>query len=67
MIVTNVEGGSPAALAGLRRRDVITAVGPVAVPDRAAFEEALAELPEGESAVLLVERGGKKTYAILKK
>jgi serine protease Do len=67
VIVTNVEGGSAAALAGLRRRDVITAVGPVAVPDRASFEEALAALPEDESAVLLVERGGKKTYAILKK
>ncbi|MEX1044669.1 MAG: trypsin-like peptidase domain-containing protein [Chthoniobacterales bacterium] len=67
VIVTNVEGSGPAALAGLQRRDVITAVGPAAVANQAAFEEALAALPEGESAVLLVERDGKKTYAILRK
>lgn len=67
VIVTNVQSDSPAALAGLQRRDVITAVGSAAVADRAAFDEALAGLPGGESAVLLVERDGKKTYAILKK
>jgi S1-C subfamily serine protease len=67
VIVTNVEEGSEAQTAGVRRRDVITAVGPVAVKDKAAFEEALAAWPEGEPAVLHVERDGKKTYAILKK
>ena len=67
VIVTNVEEGSEAQTAGLRRRDVITAVGSVAVKDKAAFEKALTEWPEGEPAVLHVERDGKKTYAILKK
>jgi len=67
VIVTNVEEGSEAQTAGLRRRDVITAVGSVAVKDKAAFEKALSEWPEGEPAVLHVERDGKKTYAILKK
>jgi serine protease Do len=67
VIVTNVEEGSEAQTAGLRRRDVITAVGSVAVKDKAAFEKALAEWPEGEPAVLHIERDGKKTYAILKK
>jgi S1-C subfamily serine protease len=67
VIVTNVEDGGEAQTAGLRRRDVITAVGSVAVKDKAAFEKALAEWPEGEPAVLHIERDGKKTYAILKK
>jgi len=65
VIVTNVASGSPAALAGLRPRDVITAVGPAAVTGKESFESALAALPADESAVLLVERDGKKTYAIL--
>ena len=67
VIVTNVARGSEAAMAGLRRRDVITAVGSTAVVDKASFEEALNALPERESAVLLVERAGKKTYAIVGK
>jgi S1-C subfamily serine protease len=67
VIVTNVEEGSEGQTAGVRRRDVITAIGPVAVKDKAGFEEALAGWPEGEPAVLNLERDGKKTYAILKK
>ena len=67
VIVTNVEDGSEAETAGVRRRDVITAVGPVAVQNEAAFDKALAEWPEGEPAVLHLERDGKKTYAILKR
>ena len=67
VIVTNVARGSEAAMAGLQRRDVITAVGSTAVRDKASFEEALNALPDGESAVLLVERAGKKTYAIVGK
>lgn len=67
VIVTNVEPGSPAALAGLQRRDVITAVGPEAVKDEKSFGDAMGRLSPGEAAVLMVERGGKKTYAILKR
>ncbi|MEX1110770.1 MAG: trypsin-like peptidase domain-containing protein [Chthoniobacterales bacterium] len=67
VIVTNVEEGSEAETAGVQRRDVITAVGPVAVQNEAAFDKALAEWPEGEPAVLHLERDGKKTYAILKR
>jgi serine protease Do len=67
VIVTNVEEGSEAQTAGLRRRDVITAIGSVPVRDKASFGQALAEWPAGEPAVLHVERDGKKTYAILKR
>ncbi len=67
VIVTNVEDGSEAQTAGVRRRDVITAIGSVPVRDKASFDEALAKWPGGEPAVLHIERDGKKTYAILKR
>jgi S1-C subfamily serine protease len=54
-------------LAGLERRDVITAVGEDAVWNGDGLAVALAKLAEGDGAVLLVERQGKETYAILKK
>jgi Do/DeqQ family serine protease len=66
IIVTNVQEGSPAELAGLQRQDVITAVGQEPVRDAASFAAALQKLTKDEAAVLLVERRGKKTYAILK-
>jgi serine protease Do len=66
IIVTNVQEGSPAELAGLQRQDVITAVGQETVRDTASFATSLQKLNGDEAAVLLVERRGKKTYAILK-
>lgn len=66
VIVTHVEGGSPAAMAGLQRRDVITAVGEVVVSDAGEFRQALEQADRDEGVLLLVERGGKKTYAVLK-
>ena len=67
VIVTHLEPGSPAALAGLKRRDVITAAGEDAVGNSEGLAEVLGKLAEGDGAVLLVERQGKETYAILKK
>jgi len=67
VVVTYVEPGGPAALAGLQRRDMITAVGEDAVGNNEGLAVALGKLAEGDGAVLLVERQGKETYAILKK
>jgi len=66
VIVTRVEPGSPADMAGLQRRDVITAAGDEPVKDRSALAAALLAAGE-DGTVLLVERKGKQTYAILKK
>ena len=66
VIVTHVEPGSPADMAGLQRRDVVTAVGDETVKDEEAFGAALQKISGEEGAVLLVERKGKKTYAILR-
>jgi S1-C subfamily serine protease len=66
-LVAEVDRGGPADVGGVRPGDVITAVGDVPVEDRASFEAAMARLPEGEEAMLLLERGGKKTYAIIRR
>ncbi len=67
VIVTQVDRGSTADAGGVERGDVITAVGSEAVRDKAAFDAALAALPEGGEAMLLIEREGKKTYAIIQR
>lgn len=67
VIVTNVEPGSSAAVAGIKRRDVITAIGQDVVRDTKSFQEALEKLGAGEALTIQVEREGKKTYAILKR
>jgi S1-C subfamily serine protease len=66
VIVTHIQPDSPADLAGLQRRDVITAAGDEAVKDKESLAAAL-ESSGKDGAVLLVERKGKKTYAILKR
>jgi len=66
VIVTRIEPGSPADVAGLQRRDVITAAGDETIKDSKSLATALQSAGE-DGTVLLVERKGKKTYAILKK
>ena len=66
VIVTRIEPGSPADVAGLQRRDVITAAGDETIKDSKSLAAALQKAGE-DGTVLLVERKGKKTYAILKK
>ncbi len=67
VIVTNVQPGSPAAMAGLERRDVITAAADETVKNKTELASVLAKMPSDEGAVLLIERKGKQTYAILKR
>jgi len=67
VIVTNVVEGGAADLAGLQRRDVITAAGEFTIGDAAAFDEVVESLDPGDSVVLLIERGGRKTYAVLQR
>ena len=66
VIVTHVAEGSVAALGGVRRGDVITSIRDDAVRDTASFDAALDALSAGEEAMLMIERGGQKTYAIVK-
>jgi len=65
--VTEVDPGSPGAVAGVEPGDLITGVGADAVDDEASFVRAMEKFRPDEAAVLMIERDGKKTYAILKR
>jgi len=67
VVVNEVDPGSPAALAGLQSGDIITGVGADPVHDAESFRAALGKIGPDDAAVLMVERAGKKTYAILKR
>ncbi len=66
VLVMEVESDSPADLAGIRPRDVITEVGKRKTPDVKAFREALASAETSRGILLFIDRGGEKTYAMLK-
>ncbi|HYC92610.1 MAG TPA: trypsin-like peptidase domain-containing protein [Thermoanaerobaculia bacterium] len=56
--VVRVFPGSPAARAGLRPGDIITAVGDRPVDSREAFSTATATLTPGQTTSLTIDRGG---------
>ena len=58
-LVAQVDAGSPADDAGLRRRDVITEFGGKPVPDMEALPKLVAALPGGATASVKVIRDGK--------
>jgi S1-C subfamily serine protease len=65
--IVEVDPGSPGAVAGIEPGDIVTAVGADAVSDPATFSAAMAKVRGDEAAVLMIERKGKMTYAILKR
>jgi serine protease Do len=65
--IVEVDPGSPGAVAGIEPGDIVTAIGADAVSGPEAFTETLSKVREDEAAVLMIERKGKKTYAILKR
>ncbi len=68
MLLSRVEDGSPAAGAGLRAGDRITAVNGRAVKDVGDYLDALRDLGDGAKVELTVQRDGKpqKLQAVLK-
>jgi serine protease Do len=65
VVVTDVEGGSPAEHAGLRRGDVILEVNQSEVADADAFHQAMEA--SKDRALLLVRRGDATIYVAMKK
>jgi len=67
VLVSDVEQGSPAFRAGLVRGDIITRVNrqPVRTPQEAG--RALAQVPSGGTAFLLVLRGGQEQFFTVRK
>jgi serine protease Do len=61
VVVAAVYRGSPAAEAGLRRLDVVTAVGGAPVVDEASFQRAVEGLSLGATTTLTVLREGVRS------
>lgn len=58
-LVSEVTAGSPAARAGLRRGDIITALNGAPIPDGRSLRLRIAEQPPGSTARLDVSRNGQ--------
>ena len=58
-VITDVLPGSPAAIAGLERRDVVTAVDGRPVGDATALLLSVSALAPGSDVALRIERGGE--------
>jgi Do/DeqQ family serine protease len=66
VIVSKVEAGSPAAVAGLEAGDLITEAGGCPVLSHKDLEEVLGAADPDRGILLLLERAGNRTFAILK-
>jgi serine protease Do len=66
LVVTNVEEGSPADDAGLRRGDVIVEINQKKVDTLRDYRAALGRVGGADSLLLLVRRGGNVLYVALK-
>ena len=66
VVVMNVEAGSAADEAGIRRGDVIKEVNRQAVKSLKVYKQAIQKAAKGESILLLVQRGKSSIYVIVK-
>jgi serine protease Do len=66
VLVTEVAPLSPAAAAGVERGDIITEAGGRPIHSKKDFETILGGMNNDRGILLLLERGGQKTFAILK-
>lgn len=66
VLVTAVEPFSAAAAAGLEVGDIITEAGGKPILGKKDFDQALSEMSRQRGVLLLLERLGQKTFAILK-
>lgn len=66
VVVTDVESGSAAAAAGIERGDVITEAGGRPLNNKEELVKMLQDLDSDRGILLLLERGGHRTFAILK-
>ncbi len=66
VLVTAVEADSPADLAGIMRRDVITEVDSQAVTTIADVREIIKKSDSSRGILFFIDRDGEKTYAVVK-
>jgi serine protease Do len=66
VVVTQVSPMSAAAAAGLERGDIITEAGGSPINSKKDFESIMEKMDNERGILLLLERDGQKTFAILK-
>jgi serine protease Do len=59
VLIAGVERGSPAARAGLRQGDVVTAINGERVETSRALVRGIAAIPPGQTARLSIQRDGR--------
>jgi serine protease Do len=65
VVVTEVEAGSPAADAGIRRGDVIREINRTSVKDVQTFLRTIEQGKDGNSTLLLIQRGENNFYVVV--
>jgi serine protease Do len=65
VVVTEVEAGSPAADAGIRRGDVIREINRTSVKDVQGFLRTIEQGKDGNSLLLLIQRGENNFYVVV--
>ena len=66
LVVVNVESGSPAAEAGLRRRDIILEVDQVPARDLQNFQKKIETYKKGDTILFLIKRDDTSLFVTLK-
>lgn len=66
VVVSDVTPGEPGGEAGLRRGDVITEINRKAVANEADYQKMVKKLKKGDTALMLVKRGGTTIYIAAK-
>ena len=64
--MTQVSPMSVAAAAGLERGDIITEAGGIPINSKKDFDSIMEKMDNERGILLLLERDGQKTFAILK-
>lgn len=64
--MTQVSPMSVAAAAGLERGDIITEAGGIPINSKKDFDSIMEKMDNERGILLLLERNGQKTFAILK-
>ena len=65
VLVAEVEAGSPAAMARLRRGDVITLIGGSSISSIAEFEKVVGKLPAGKPVPVRIVRNGSAGFVAI--
>jgi serine protease Do len=66
VVVSKVEGGSPAEEAGMKAGDVVLEIDQTPVRNVSAFTQKIAQYKKGDTILFLMKRGGSALYLTLK-